>query len=824
MEQNRATKADLVREVASLRSRLRMMEAGRSAARSASALSPQPRVPNPQELLQDSEARLRESEHKYRLLAENVLDVVWTMDLEGRFTYISPSVTAQTGYLPEDYYRLPLHEALTPESASRVVAVLHQQLSRPPGLRTESVILELQEKTKSGGILDVEVHASWIRGKQGTPLGIIGVTRNITERKRAEQALRESEERYRILSSLATEGIAIHENGIIMDANQAFAQIVGVCNPEILIGKNGMDCIPFAEESRPALREWLAGDRSDPCEAAVLYPDGRTARLLIRARSATFRGRPVRIISTLDITDRHAAMEALRVSEAKFRTVGTSAPDALILINDAGLAEYWNPAAERMFGFSAAEMQGTNVHRKILPAGILDRYEPAFRVFQNTGRGDALGNIVELVGKRKDGSEFPVEITVNAIPVMDKYWAAAVIRDITDKKRAEEERLTLQEQLTQALKMEAVGRLAGGVAHDFNNLLTTILGYSELVLSRLPQEDPLRVELREIRKAGERAASLTQQLLAFSRKQIVQPRIVDINAVVHEAQHMLGRLIGENIRILYNLAPDLGRVKIDPHQIDQVLLNLAVNARDAMPLGGTLTISTSNTRLSAEDIPASSGAPPGAYIMLSVADTGVGMSAETRSRLFEPFFTTKDKGKGTGLGLAMIYGIAKQNGGTICVHSEPGRGSEFRFYLPPTSDAAEATGPEAPAATPTGVETVLLVEDEAMVRRLTQRMLLRLGYHVLEADGINEAIRICTEHSEPIHLLLTDIVMPGMSGIELYTSLREIRAEMTALFMSGYSEDAILRHGILVEGTEFIQKPFTMDALAHRLRKALESR
>jgi PAS domain S-box-containing protein len=698
-------------------------------------------------------------------------------------------------------------------------------------------------------------------------------------------------------------------------------------------------------------------------------------------------------MSDPSMSEKESAEKMIRDSEAKFRAIGMSAPDALILINDDGLVEYWNPAAERMFGYSASEMQGTEVHNKVMPEVFRNRFEDAFRKFRDSGKGEAVGRVVELSAKRKGGAEFPIEIAINPILINGKYWSSAIVRDITDRKnaekdralnsrrlaallelsqmssasihdlahfameeavnltgstigyvafandaetvlttyswskaamaeyaiqnkpilcpvestglwgeavrqrrpiitndyaadnswkrglpnghvrilrhmnvpifdgdrivivagvgnktteydegdvrqltllmegvwrivnqrRAEEERKKLQEQLAQASKMEAIGRLAGGVAHDFNNLLTTILGYTEMILNQLNEEDPLRTEVEEIHKAGERAASLTQQLLAFSRKQVIKPRIIDLNETVKDAKKMLERLIGEHIKLVFNLDQDLGRIKVDPHQIDQVLLNLAVNARDAMPDGGTLTIATSNISFEGEHSQLHPEIASGSYAVLSVTDTGVGMDNEIKARLFEPFFSTKENGKGTGLGLAMVYGIAKQNGGTVSVYSEPGMGTVFRICFPHTSDMSVGSVIPLRFSSPTGNETILLVEDDDLVRRLAQRILTHLGYEVLQAYDIEDAIQICRESPSPIHLLLTDVIMPGMSGVELYDQLRTIRVGLKALFMSGYAEDVVVRHGVLPEGTQFIQKPFNMEDLANRARQALDA-
>jgi signal transduction histidine kinase/ActR/RegA family two-component response regulator len=394
---------------------------------------------------------------------------------------------------------------------------------------------------------------------------------------------------------------------------------------------------------------------------------------------------------------------------------------------------------------------------------------------------------------------------------------------ILKHRKADEDRARLQSRLSQATKMEAIGRLAGGVAHDFNNLLTTILGYSEMILSQLNEEDAFRTEVEEIHRAGEYAANLTQQLLAFSRKQVIKPRIIDLNDAVKNSRKMLERLIGDNIDLKFILAPDIGRIKVDPHQIDQVLLNLVVNARDAMPNGGTLTISTGSEALEKESAHPHLEIADGSYVVLTVADTGMGMSEDTKARLFEPFFSTKEDSKGAGLGLAMIYGITKQNRGAITVNSEPSAGTVFKIYLPRTDEKPVARIIPLRIASPTGSETILLVEDDEMVRRLSQRVLTHLGYEVLQANDIDDAIRICNENPAPIDLLLTDVMMPEMNGVDLYTLLKARRPDMKALFMSGYAEDVVVRQGVIPEGTEFIQKPFNMEDLANRVRQVIDN-
>lgn len=383
------------------------------------------------------------------------------------------------------------------------------------------------------------------------------------------------------------------------------------------------------------------------------------------------------------------------------------------------------------------------------------------------------------------------------------------------------EREALQSQLIHAQKMEAVGRLAGGVAHDFNNLLTVILGYNEMLREKLDGDTGNREYAEEVHRAAQRATDLTNQLLAFSRRQVAVPRLVDLNVTVRLIDKMLRRLIGEDVILEMHLAEKLPPVKADSSHIDQVIMNLAINARDAMPEGGRLLIETAGTELSGEYAAAHLGVQPGHYVMLAVSDTGVGMDDATRARIFEPFFTTKELGKGTGLGLSIVYGIVKQNGGEITVYSEPGRGTTFKIYLPVVEEEAENRGAEAVAAIPAGGETILLVEDEEQVRSLVRTMLSRYGYTVLEAADAGEARRVAAQYSDPIHLLLTDVVMPGMGGGELARELGAARPGMRILYMSGYTENAIVRQAELSPEMAFLPKPFTAEGLHGKVRDVL---
>ncbi|HEU4764470.1 MAG TPA: ATP-binding protein, partial [Candidatus Eisenbacteria bacterium] len=418
----------------------------------------------------------------------------------------------------------------------------------------------------------------------------------------------------------------------------------------------------------------------------------------------------------------------------------------------------------------------------------------------------------------KDGSM--IDIAVYSAPLRvpggRPLGVLAVIADRTERNR-------LEDRLRQSQKMEAVGKLAGGIAHDFNNLLTAITGYTDLLYLRLPGDIGKR-ELNEIRKASDRAASLTRQLLAFSRQQVLQPKIIDVNEVVGNLSGMLGRLIGEDVEFVASLDREVGRVKADPFQLEQVLMNLAVTARDAMPRGGKLTIETANVILDESYTRGHPDVKPGPYVMIAVSDTGVGMDSETRARIFEPFFTTKALGKGTGLGLSTVYGIVKQSQGHMWVYSEPGQGATFKVYLP-----IDEAGDEPPLVTPQarvvprGWETILAVEDEESLLNLVAEILKDAGYNVIPANGPKEALRVLVEHREAIHMLLTDVVMPGMSGRILADQVLRERPGMRVLYMSGYTDNAIVHHGVLDAGTAFLQKPFTPDALIKKVREVLDA-
>jgi PAS domain S-box-containing protein len=509
-----------------------------------------------------------------------------------------------------------------------------------------------------------------------------------------------------------------------------------------------------------------------------------------------------------------AAQEGLRRSEMNFRSLVTNAPYGICRCDSSGQLLDMNPALLAVLGYSSAE----ELVGKHLGALYSDTHQ-WFELADHLRSAAPLNGLI-VEWKRKDGTNTVVRVSGRAVSDGDKGTAFELFaEDVT-------ERRTLEQQLRQSQKMEAVGRLAGGIAHDFNNLLMVISGYSEFLLDRLGPEPALRAPAQEIASAAGRATSLTRQLLAFSRKQMMAPKILDLNGIVTENLKMLTRMIGEDIDLVMVPAAGLGAVRADAGQIEQVIMNLAVNARDAMPSGGKLTIETSNVSLDEEYARFHAPLRPGDYVMLTISDTGLGMDAETQSHIFEPFFTTKGL-KGTGLGLSTVYGIIKQSGGYIWVYSEPDKGTTFKIYLPRVAEKIESlpqfVAPAESVAAEPGTETILLVEDEANLRYLARQFLEKQGYRVIEAaDGI-VAVQIAVAHSGVIHLLLTDVIMPGMNGRELAQRMAEIRPNTKVLYMSGYTENVIGHNGTLDAGIRLLQKPFTLRDLKSRVREVLDS-
>jgi two-component system cell cycle sensor histidine kinase/response regulator CckA len=518
-----------------------------------------------------------------------------------------------------------------------------------------------------------------------------------------------------------------------------------------------------------------------------------------------------------DVTDQRASQEAAREAELRFRRIFESGISGIAVATMSGVITEANDTYLQMLGYTRADVYAGAVNWIAIspvesPASDLAALDRL--------RAEGVARPFEKEYVRKDGTR--ISVLVGAA-LLDHSRVLTVVTDLTAQKKAALANVVLEEQLRQSQKMDAVGRLAGGVAHDFNNLLSVVLSYSEMILADLKEGDPLRADIQEIKLAGERAAALTRQLLVFSRQQAVETKVLVLNDVLEGMDRMLQRLVGEDVTLTCALGATLGRVRVDPGSLEQVIMNLVINARDAMPTGGKLTMETMNVSLDDEYVKSHHGAAPGSYVMLSVTDTGTGMDKPTLARIFEPFFTTKGLGKGTGLGLSTVFGIVQQAGGSVWVYSEPGLGTTFKVYLP-RADVAPAELPKTREPTPVyGGETILLVEDDAQVRSVARGILRRHGYTVLESPSVGEAILLCTEHAGVIHLLLSDIVMPVMSGPALAKRLVAARPEMKVLFMSGYTDDAAVRHGVIDAAFAYLQKPLTVGTLTKKVRQVLES-
>jgi len=683
-----------------------------------------------------------------------------------------------------------------------------------------------------GTTVPVRLTARAVTDSTGKVIYFDGAVEDISQRQAAEEAARKTLELFHLLQRATNDSVYDWDIAAgTLHWNEATHTVFGY-SPEQMTP----DFDWWVERLHPEDRERITsnlreaiqrGDEVWTAEYRFLRGDGTYASVLDRGhivRSSA--GIAIRMIgSMLDVTERKRAEDALRRSEERYRTIFEYAGDGIFISDQDGNLVQVNERACTMTGFGREELLAMNV------ADLIDGDREDNAAFYRDLVRQVLDgghfNGADRRMRRKDGPSF--EYDVNAVAI-ESGLIMSIVRDISDRARAEEERRRLEEQLRQAQKMEAIGRLAGGIAHDFNNLLTAIQGYAEVLLEGNGLDDASRAGLEQIRQATDRAAKLTHQLLAFSRQQVLQPRIIDLNRTVREIEAMLVRIIGEDIELVTELAQDIAAVQADPGQIEQVIVNLVVNARDAMPTGGRITITTCNAVITPEEAKRHVYfVRPGEYVKLTVEDTGEGMDEEVQARVFEPFFTTKALGKGTGLGLSTVYGIVKQSGGYIWVKSQKGVGTVFDVYLPRVAEPKKAADASADARAdrsaeaPRGSETVLLVEDEESVRSLIRKILEQRGYRVLEARSGQEALDLCASYDGPIDLLLTDVVMPEMSGRELAERLLPDRAEIRVLFMSGYTEDAVVRHGIENTRINFLEKPFSPAALARKVREVLDA-
>jgi len=763
---------------------------------------------------------LKNSEQQYRLLFDHNPNPMWVYsDSTLAFLAVNEAAVRRYGYSQAEFLSMFRHDIrVQPESPDH----------SGNGVSAENVGADPswdgQHRKKNGNVIDVAVTSRAITfdGHDAH----IALVLDVTSPKRAEEALRQSEQQMRLILDNALDAVVtMGSSGAISDWNAQAEKMFGWSRAEAMGRLMSATIIPdrYREHHDRGLKKFLESGvgpvLNKRIEITALRRDGSEFPVELAISPAKVGEDWTFSAFIRDLTSRAEAERALHASERRLFQILEAVPMGILVADAAGQIVFANAGGQKTLGGRVLPSVGVGKLAEVYQAYLAgtDQFYPAERMpLMRALQGEASAvDDMEL----HHGDQV-VSLSVEGAPILDTEGkvvsAVMAFIDTTERK-------SLEAQVRQASKMEAVGQLAGGVAHDFNNLLTVIMSYSSMLLDRLGPEDCNREDVQEIAAASDRAAALTRQLLAFSRKQVMQPQIMDINAVIHDVENMLRRIIGEDIDLQTSLDPGVGTINADPGQLQQVLMNLVVNARDAMPAGGRVQISTSNSRLSVESAAGAVRAVDGDYVVLTVSDTGTGMTHEVQRRLFDPFFTTKDQGRGTGLGLSTVYGIIKQSGGEIFVHSELGEGSSFNVYFPHFVATAEHRMPEIEAGeVPRGTETVLLVEDDANVRSLATRVLTGYGYKVLVASGGVEALAMALDPSTVIDVVLTDVVMPGINGRELLEQIVAARPGLASLLMSGYTDDEVLRRGVMQGEAVFLQKPFTPEQLARKVRLALD--
>ncbi len=763
---------------------------------------------------------LADAEERLRSVVNHVVDGIISTDENGMVTTFNPAAERIFGCTAQEIIGRNIKQLMPEPYHSQHDDYIANYL-RTGQAKILGIGREVVGRRKDGSTFPMDLAISEFRLGQGR--GFTGIVRDIAERKQAEDLLRREREFIRLVLDTDPNLIFVKDAaGRFVLVNKALADLYGT-TPQALVGRTAGEDVAAPRELddyRRVEQEVLRTRRAVTLGESNTRPDGRVywfhtvkAPLVLPDGTAHVLG------IAADVTEQKRAEEAMRQAQQRLRDVVASSPAVLFTLALDGERiqgiSWISDNLQEMLGYTAEEALGpdwwlANIHPEDRDRLIAHTREQLFTRGRTAHEyrfrrqnGQYRWTRVEIRLIRDDGG--------GRLPAAVGSWS-----DVTERKQ-------IEEQLRQAQKMEAIGQLAGGVAHDFNNLLTIINGYSDIVQTQLPADSPVRASVREIGQAGERAASLTRQLLAFSRKQVLEPKVLNLNAIVTDTTKMLQRLIGEDVDLDAILGPGLGRVRADPGQIEQVLINLAVNARDAMPKGGKLTIETANVELDETYAQAHADVRPGRYVLLAMTDTGCGMDEATKARIFEPFFTTKGPGKGTGLGLAMVYGVVKQSEGHLAVYSEPEHGTTFKIYLP-VIEKIPSSGKSQPGLklAQQGNETILLAEDEPAVRVLTRHVLQMHGYTVLEASQGENALRIAEACKDTIHLLVTDVVMPVMSGRQLAERLTAVRPGVKVLYLSGYTDDAVVRHGVLEAEAAFLQKPFTPAGLAQKVREVLD--
>jgi len=752
--------------------------------------------------LTERRAAERERDRFFSLSA----DMFCIASFSGHFVRVNPAFCSVLGYEADELLGMPVLDLIHPDDRHGAVDSARTLATGVHAQRYENRL-----RCKDGSYKWL----GWTVQTPGREHGLVyAVARDITEQKRAEERLRASEEWYRLLFDANPLPMWVYdiETLAFVAVNDAAIKHYGYSRSEFL-GMRITDIRPDAEVPKllmaaraPDLPEFDGGVWQHRTK------DGRIISVEVVTHALTVLDRPARLTLAHDVTERHHAEQALRETNDTLQTLIQASPLAIVTTDLNGTVSEWNVAAERMFGWFAGDVLG-----RPIPIVPVEQLEDDMRRLSASGEHSFTG--YETRCARKDGTLVDVYVSTAALRgvggMLGTVW---VIADVTERKM-------MEEQLRQAQKMDAVGQLAGGVAHDFNNLLTVITSYGQFLLNALPEQDPRRSDAHQITQAAARAASLTRQLLAFSRRQVLQPQVLDLNEVIGDMERLLRRVISEDIALVTQFESGIGAIRADRGQIEQVVMNLVVNARDAMPNGGVLAISTRLVHLDTAYARRHAGVNAGKHVVFAVRDTGVGMDPATQQRIFEPFFTTKVKGKGTGLGLSTVYGIVRQSGGHIDVRSAPGRGTTFEIILP---QVASVVPPKAEHvmhnALPRGTETVLVVEDEDAVRLIVRRVLRDQGYEILEARDGNEALRLCAQKGDAIDLVLSDVIMPGMGGRELSRALAASRPGLPILFMSGYNDDGELAGSGADLGSGILAKPFTAETLATQVREALDRR
>jgi two-component system, cell cycle sensor histidine kinase and response regulator CckA len=750
-------------------------------------------------------ASRRESELRSAAIVRCSLDPIIATDHTGRVIEFNPAAEKCFGYSHTEAVGQSLADLVVPdrfreEFRARLDGAQSGVADKPR---------ELTAKRKDGTEFPIE--RTITRLDDRSPPIIMGFIRDLSERDKAEAALREAKTRFTRLAESGLVGIIIAEStGRIVDANEAFLKMVGYSWADLAIGLSWSSLTPAEWAPVNIVLSEHIRERgvAGPWEKEYLRKDGSRVPVLVGV--ATLEGNR-NISLSIDLTALRQAEAARARAEDEYRVLFENSPLPKWLYDvDTLRILAVNDAMVRTYGYTRDELLKMTI-MDIRPTSTLPKVTEALRT--HLAAGD--GSVGVWCHRRKDGTSIEMELHTHTFVNAGMTQRLVVAKDVTQERR-------LEEQLRQAQKMEAVGRLAGGVAHDFNNLLSVILSYGEMLLTDLPPGEPIRDDIEQITRAGRRAADLTRQLLSFSRQQVLAPKVLNLNDVLVNVDKMLRRVLGADVDLALLPEKALGQVRVDPGSIEQVMMNLVVNARDAMPTGGKLTIETRNVVLDDTYAASHPGVKAGHHVMVAVSDTGTGMDAATLRRIFEPFFTTKGQGKGTGLGLSTVFGIISQSGGTVWVYSEVGVGTTFKIYLPRVDDAVDSASEEPPAVASHGTETILLVDDDDQVRLVTQAILRKYGYHVIDARNAGEALLQVESYPGTIHLLLTDVVMPQMSGPELARRLARSRPELKLLCMSGYTDDSIVRHGVIEGHIAFLQKPVTPVTLIRKVRAVLD--